>query len=85
MDWAPSFHPGIDQKCGAAVRNAATLLESLGHKVEHNHPVVLDDDRIGDPIGVLLIATSEALTAVEAERSSGPQSWPTTSIHGLGS
>ncbi len=67
MDGAPSFHPGIDQECGAAVRSAARLLESLGHKVEQNHPAILDDDRISDPIGVL-IASSEALTAVDLEK-----------------
>jgi amidase len=67
MDRAPSFHLGIDPECATAVRNAAKLLESLGHQVEHAHPAVLDDDRIGDPIGVL-IATSEALTAVDAEK-----------------
>lgn len=67
MDRAPSFHPGIDAECATAVRNAAKLLESLGHKVEPNHPAILDDDRIGGPIGVL-IATSQALTAVEAEK-----------------
>ncbi len=55
-----------------AVRNAAKLLESLGHKVEQNHPAILDDDRIGSPIGVL-VASSEALTAVDAEKDSRPR------------
>jgi amidase len=67
MDRAPSFHPGIDSECALAVRNAAKLLESLGHKVEQGHPAVLDDERSNHPIGVL-VATSEALTAVEAEK-----------------
>ncbi len=67
MDRAPSFHPGLDSECASAVRNAAKLLESLGHKVEQNHPAILDDDRLGHPIGVL-VASSEALTAVDAEK-----------------
>lgn len=66
MDCAPSFHPGIDVECAAAVRNCAKLLQSLGHRVEQAHPAALDHDRIGDPIGVL-IASSEALHAVDAE------------------
>ncbi len=39
----------------------------MGHKVEQNHPAALDDDRIGDPVGIL-IASGEAAHAVDAER-----------------
>jgi amidase len=75
MDRAPSFHPGLHPDCATAVQDAAKLLESLGHKVEQAHPSTLDDERRGDeasgprrdPIGVL-VASSEALTAVEAEK-----------------
>jgi amidase len=67
MDRAPSFHPGIDDECALAVRNCAKLLQSLGHHVEQAHPAALDDDRGGGPIGVL-IAASEALAAVDAEK-----------------
>jgi amidase len=67
MDRAPSFHPGLDEECASAVRNAAKLLESLGHRVQQSHPAILDDDRIARPIGVL-VASSEALTAVDAEK-----------------
>src|ERR1039457_7044518 len=67
MAWAPAFPPGIDADCAAAVRNCAKLLESIGHKVEQNHPAALDDDRIGDPVG-LLIASGEAAHEVDAER-----------------
>jgi len=67
MDRAPSFRAGIDPDCAVAVRNAAKLLESLGHKVEQAHPAALDDDRISHTIGVL-VESSEALTAVEAEK-----------------
>ena len=67
MDRAPSFHPGIESACAGAVQACAKLLESLGHTVEQSHPAPLDDDRIGDPIGVL-VATSEALTAIDAEK-----------------
>jgi len=66
MDRGPSFHPGIDAECAVAVDNCANLLQRLGHRVEQAHPAALDDERIGHPIGVL-IATSEAVTAVEAE------------------
>jgi amidase len=67
MDRAPSFHVGLDAECVSAVRNAAKLLESLGHKVEQSQPAILDDDRLGKHIGVL-VASSEALTAVDAEK-----------------
>ncbi len=67
MDRAPSFHPGINSECADAVRNCASLLQSLGHRVEQEHPTALDDERISGPIGVL-IASSEALTAVDAEK-----------------
>ena len=67
MDRAPSFHPGIDSECAGAVRNTAKLLEALGHRVEQNHPAVIDDENNGKHVGVL-VATSEALTAVDAEK-----------------
>jgi amidase len=67
MDRAPSFHPGVEPACADAVRACAKLVGSLGHSVEQAHPAALDDDRVGDPIGVL-VATSEALTAVDAEK-----------------
>jgi len=67
MDRAPNFHPGIDSECATAVRKTAKLLESLGHRVEQNHPRVLDDENNGKQIGVL-VATSEALSAVVAEK-----------------
>lgn len=67
MDRAPSFHPGIDSECANAVRSTAKLLESLGHRVQQNHPAVLDDENNGKQVGVL-VAASEALTAVEAEK-----------------
>jgi amidase len=67
MDRAPSFHHGNDEECASAVRNAAKLLESLGHHVEQNHPAILDDDGLASPIGAL-VASSEALTAVDAEK-----------------
>jgi amidase len=67
MDRAPSFHPGIADERALAVRNCAKMLQSLGHRVEQAHPAALDDDRIGDPIG-MLVATSEAIAAVDAEK-----------------
>jgi amidase len=71
MDRAPSFHPGIDAECATAVRNAAKLLESLGHKVEQNHPAILDDERVFDSSGAL-ISKSEALIPVDGETPPDP-------------
>ena len=39
-------HPGdgtMHPDCVTAVTSAATLLESLGHRVEHGHPTILED------------------------------------------
>jgi amidase len=66
MDRAPKFHPGLHPECGAAVRNAARLLESLGHAVEPNLPAALDDERINSAFGKV-VAGGEAKQAAEAE------------------
>jgi amidase len=43
MDRAPSSWPALHEDCVAAARDAARLLEELGHVVEHAHPRVLDE------------------------------------------
>jgi amidase len=51
MDRAPRAHSGLHPECAAAVRGAAKLLESLGHKVEANFPAVLDDATLSSAFG----------------------------------
>jgi amidase len=67
MDRAPAFHPGVHPECAAAVRNAARLLESLGHLVEPNFPAALDDSRIGSALGKV-VACGEAWQAVQCAK-----------------
>lgn len=42
-----------DPECTFAARDAAVLLETLGHRVEANWPAPLNDDRIGSQFGAL--------------------------------
>jgi amidase len=70
MDRAPKFHPGLDSECAAAVRNAARLLESLGHTVEANLPAALDDERLNSSFGKV-VAGGEAKQATEVEKMLG--------------
>lgn len=70
MDRAPEFHPGVDSECAAAVRNAARLLETLGHTVEANFPKALDDGRLGSAFGKV-VAGGEAKQAAEVEKMLG--------------
>jgi amidase len=51
MDRAPLSHPGLHPECAAAVRGAAKLLESLGHRVEPNFPAVLDEATLSFAFG----------------------------------
>jgi amidase len=43
LDRSPAAWPELHPDCVAAVRDAAALLESLGHDVELTHPAVIDD------------------------------------------
>lgn len=67
MDRAPVFHPGLHPECVTAARNAARLLESLGHAVEPNFPAALDDVRINSAFGKV-VAGGEAKQAADAEK-----------------
>jgi amidase len=44
---APGRELPVHPECTAAVREAARLLESLGHVVEESHPAALDDPEAG--------------------------------------
>lgn len=70
MDRAPRFHPGADPECAAAVRDAAKLLESLGHKVEANFPAALDDATLSSAFGKV-VAGGVARQAVTVEQMLG--------------
>jgi amidase len=43
LDRSPAAWPTLHPDCAAAARDAAALLESLGHDVELAHPAVVDD------------------------------------------
>lgn len=75
MDRAPRYHPGLHPECAAAVRNAARLLETLGHAVEPNPPAALDDDRLNSAFGKV-VAAGEAKQAAEVEKMLGRQVGP---------
>jgi amidase len=66
MDRAPAFHPGLHPECAAAVRGAATLLESLGHEVEASFPPALDDATLSSAFGKV-VAGGVARQAVTVE------------------
>jgi amidase len=44
---APAHSLEVHPDCVAAARDAAQLLESLGHRVEETHPAALDDPEFG--------------------------------------
>jgi amidase len=67
MDRGPAFHPGIHPECASAARNAARLLETLGHSVELNYPALLDDSRISSAFGKV-VACGVAWQALQAEQ-----------------
>ena len=75
MDRAPLSHPGLHPECAAAVRGAAKLLESLGHKVEPNFPAVLDDATLSSAFGRVVaggVARQAAVVETMLGRAVGP-------------
>ncbi|HXN80934.1 MAG TPA: amidase, partial [Myxococcales bacterium] len=70
MDRAPVFHPGLHPECAAAVRAAAKLLESLGHKLEANVPAALDEATLSSAFGKV-VAGGVARQAVTVEKMLG--------------
>jgi amidase len=63
-------HPGqkpLHGDCVAAVRDAAKLLESLGHLIEPKHPAALDDPEMTNMLRVLISAhTAASVPPMEA-------------------
>lgn len=54
----------VHAECAAAVRGAATLLESLGHKVELDFPSALADPEVGRRFGALWATNMAASVAL---------------------
>ncbi len=75
MDRAPASHPGLHPECAAAVRGAAKLLESLGHKVEPDFPAALDDATLSSAFGRVVaggVARQAAAVEPMLGRAAGP-------------
>jgi amidase len=72
------LQPGIagDPECAAAVRDAAELLGSLGHRIEEGHPSALEDpDFIPRFVTIVATATAAAIAQMERDvgRAAGPE------------
>ncbi|HLJ43998.1 MAG TPA: amidase family protein, partial [Candidatus Binataceae bacterium] len=75
MDRAPLYHAGLHPECAAAVRGAAKLLESLGHKVEQNSPAALDEATLPSAFGRVVaggVARQAAMVEPMLARAVGP-------------
>jgi amidase len=65
LDRSPSWAPQpLHADCAAAVRDAAKLLESLGHAVELRHPSAIDDPGVPKTLYAIIIAQTAALLAI---------------------
>ena len=76
MDRAPLTHPGIHPECAAAVRNAAKLLEAIGHTVEPSFPAVLDEATLSSAFGRVVaggVARQAAVVEPMLGRAVGPE------------
>jgi amidase len=63
MARTPAGYPDLHPDCAAAVRSAATLLESAGHHVEESHPAAIDHvDESAVPAFVSVAASGVAHT-----------------------
>src|SRR5207249_4235853 len=56
MTRAPGDAFAVHEDCAAAARDAAHLLESLGHTVEEAHPAALDDPEVGQRFTLVVAA-----------------------------
>jgi amidase len=61
MERTPTWTAALHPDCVAAVRDAAKLLESLGHRVEARHPVAIDDERLPRTLLSIITAQTAAL------------------------
>jgi amidase len=69
---APGRELPVHPECTAAVREAARLLESLGHVVEESHPAALDDPEAG-AAALVVVTTGTARDLVYwSERTGRP-------------
>ena len=65
MDRSPSWAPQpLHADCAAAVRDAAKLLESLGHTVEVRHPAAIDEPQAPKTLYNIIIAQTAGLLAL---------------------
>jgi len=65
MDRSPGWAPQpLHADCAAAVRDAAKLLESLGHTVEPRHPAAIDDPQAPKTLYHIIIAQTAGLLAI---------------------
>src|SRR5262245_14399213 len=65
MDRSPSWAQApLHPDCAAAVRDAARLLESLGHTVEKKHPAAIDDPLVEKNLFAIITAQTFGLIAI---------------------
>ena len=69
---APSELAVTDPICAAAVGDAATLLESLGHKIEDSSPGALDEPGLMDQFSAVMMSSLRADLAHLAEIAGRP-------------
>jgi amidase len=69
MERSPSWSgPPLHADCVAAVRDAAKLLESLGHSLETRHPAAVDDPVVARTLyHIILAQTHGLLSVIEAQ------------------
>ena len=61
MERTPAWTAALHADCVAAVRDAANLLESLGHRAEARHPAAIDDERVPGTLLSIITAQTAAL------------------------
>ncbi len=65
MDRSPKWvKTALHADCAAAVRDAAKLLESLGHSIELKHPAAVDDSGVPNTLFQIIIAQTHALVSL---------------------
>ncbi len=71
LDHHPYGHP-VDPECALAARNTATLLEAMGHHVEHAFPATLANPEFGRRFGAMWSTNMGASFARIAEQLGRP-------------